>query len=195
MYQLVAINLNRRICRYINVLENRLKRIEGLISDMSHEVDHHRQLSVSTSSSAGNNYSEDDLVHSGDDGSKSESESQDNVSAPPVELFLDTFRKSHLSLEGRFVSGPSVGYLFSRKIKLLDKNQLRRIGIDLQHNENDDYFHIKRVSSLDDKRVDQIDQLVDLGVIRSTSAINTIEDWIWKVAGIDKSLSDRLLKV
>ncbi|CAO3628373.1 unnamed protein product [Mucor hiemalis] len=180
---------------YINVLENRLKRIEGLISDMSHDVNHHQQTSESTSPTTENNLSGDDTGHSGDDGSKSESENQDTASHPPVKLFLDAFRSSHLSLEGRFVSGPSVGYLFSRKIKLMDKNELRRIGIDLQHNENDNYFHIKRMSSLEDKRVDQIDQLVDLGVIRSTSAINNIEDWIWKVAGIDKSLSDRLLKV
>lgn len=112
-----------------------------------------------------------------------------------AKFIMDRFRDTHLSIEGRFISGTSVGYIFSNKAKLWSKPELDRLGVDMQHNKNDDYFHIKRISSLDDRRNDQIHQLVDLGVIHSTSDINNIDDWIWKVAGINKALSDRLLKM
>lgn len=54
---------------------------------------------------------------------------------------------------------------------------------------------MKRIESFDDKRKEQIRELLSLGVIKSRDAIMNIDDWIFKVAGIDRSLSDRLLKV
>ena len=46
-----------------------------------------------------------------------------------------------------------------------------------------------------DTKIDSIEDAIVAGFIDPDEPINGIEDWIWKIAGIDKDLSDRLLKV
>ncbi|ORE11374.1 hypothetical protein BCV72DRAFT_194256, partial [Rhizopus microsporus var. microsporus] len=46
-----------------------------------------------------------------------------------------------------------------------------------------------------DKEFDSIEDAVTAAVIESKSSIKSIEDWVQSIAGIDKDLSDRLLKV
>lgn len=111
-----------------------------------------------------------------------------------TKVMFDSIRNNHLTSEGRFISGHNMAYLLT-KMKILDKVHLSNYGIDVQHNSNSEYFHIKKLNTSTEKRVDQIRQLVELGVIRSVDEIQNIDDWIWRVAGIKKELSDRLLQV
>ncbi|KAG1152744.1 hypothetical protein G6F37_000410 [Rhizopus arrhizus] len=46
-----------------------------------------------------------------------------------------------------------------------------------------------------DTNIDAVTDATAAGLIHPGEPINGIEDWIWKIAGIDKDLSDRLLKV
>ncbi|EIE82765.1 hypothetical protein RO3G_07470 [Rhizopus delemar RA 99-880] len=46
-----------------------------------------------------------------------------------------------------------------------------------------------------DTKIDPVQDAIMAGLIDPDEPINGIEDWIWKIAGIDKDLSDRLLKV
>lgn len=194
--------------RYINTLENRLKRIEGLIDTMSHESDQHKPATASnkpsTSPTTDHYSSNDDDNSCGDEEENEEGsnrkkqkviDNSNQIGTKNPSNMIDAIKNTHLTANGRFISGNSMGSLFSRKIKSIHEKELTRHGVEIQHNGVSDDYYIKRVRSSDDRRRDQLLQLVDLGVIRSTAVIKNVDDWIWRVAGIKKDLSDRLLKV
>lgn len=158
-----------------------MKRIEGLLDNMKADPD---QSTPSPSS-------EDDYKQSHKKSKKLDSR---NNNSEETYSIMESIKNSHLTAEGRFISNNNVSCIF-KKMKLLDEKKLSQYGIDIQHNESNDYFHIKKLGSSDDRRTDQIKQLIDLGIIKPDETIANIDDWIWKVAGIDKKLSDRLLKM
>ncbi|KAL9543805.1 hypothetical protein MBANPS3_007933 [Mucor bainieri] len=183
---------------YIGLLENRLKRIEGLIDGISSSAlassgDPSSSKRPATSDDATTNETEDDQHVD-----KKTKTSSDKISITErnTRWLLDRLKNTHLTSEGRFYSGYSMTHIINtEKFEEFKKNNLSSYGIDIQHSKNSDYFHMKRIESFDDKRKEQIRELLSLGVIKSRDAIMNIDDWIFKVAGIDRSLSDRLLKV
>jgi hypothetical protein len=185
-------------------LENRLKRIEGLIDTMSNESDQQKNANNTSVSPTADLHPSDDYNSCEEDIADEKQKDKPYEEEPPnpfkrllneTNVMIDAIKSSNLTPEGRFVDGNSFGYLFSRKIKLIHESELAKHGFEIQHDDNSDYFHIKKLGSMDDRRRDQIRQLIDLGVIRKSETIKTVDDWIWRVAGIDKALSDRLLKV
>ncbi|KAG1057233.1 hypothetical protein G6F43_000928 [Rhizopus delemar] len=69
-------------------------------------------------------------------------------------------------------------------------------GIQMQTRENSQILHVRKAETIDlDTNIDAVTDAIAAGLINPDEPINCIEDWIWKIAGIDKDLSDRLLKV
>ncbi|CAO3662167.1 unnamed protein product [Rhizopus microsporus] len=69
-------------------------------------------------------------------------------------------------------------------------------GVYLQENESRERLIVRRLEYADlDNEFDSIEDAVTATVIQSKSSIQSIEDWVQSIAGIDKDLSDRLLKV
>jgi hypothetical protein len=69
-------------------------------------------------------------------------------------------------------------------------------GIQMQIRENSQILHVRKAETIDlDTNIDAVQDAIVVGLIDPDEPINGIEDWIWKIAGIDKDLSDRLLKV
>ncbi|KAK4510601.1 uncharacterized protein ATC70_005032 [Mucor velutinosus] len=181
--------------RYIGLLENRLKRIEGLIDGISSSA-----IASSDSSTSKRPATCGDAANEMEDqhvGKKTKTNNdKTSITERNTRWLLDRLKSTHLTSEGRFYSGYSMSHIINTdKFEEFKKNNLSSYGIDIQHSKNSDYFHMKRIESFDDKRKEQIRELLSLGVIKSRDAIMNIDDWIFKVAGIDRSLSDRLLKV
>ncbi|KAG1139911.1 hypothetical protein G6F37_010573 [Rhizopus arrhizus] len=66
----------------------------------------------------------------------------------------------------------------------------------MQIRENSQILHVRKAETIDlDTNIDAVQDAIVAGLIDPDEPINGIEDWIWKIAGIDKDLSDRLLKV
>lgn len=179
--------------RYIGLLENRLKRIEGLIDGISSSAITSSDPSTAKRLAASESASDVDDQHVN---KKTKPNDKTSMAERNTRWLLDRLKNSHLTSEGRFYSGYSMTRIINTdKFEQFKKNNLPSYGIDIQHSKNSDYFHMKRIESFDDKRKEQIRELLSLGVIKSRDAIMNINDWIFKVAGIDRSLSDRLLKV
>ncbi|CEI98694.1 hypothetical protein RMCBS344292_12797 [Rhizopus microsporus] len=69
-------------------------------------------------------------------------------------------------------------------------------GVYLQENESRERLIVRRLEYADlDDEFDSIEDAVTATVIQSKSSIQNIEDWVQSIAGIDKDLSDRLLKL
>lgn len=69
-------------------------------------------------------------------------------------------------------------------------------GIYLQESESRERLIVRKLEYADlDNEFDSIEDAVTATVIQSKSSIQSIEDWVQSIAGIDKDLSDRLLKV
>ncbi|KAL7317630.1 hypothetical protein PS15m_003962 [Mucor circinelloides] len=178
---------------YIGLLENRLKRIEGLIDGISSSAITSSDPSTAKRLAASESASDVDDQHVN---KKTKPNDKTSMAERNTRWLLDRLKNSHLTSEGRFYSGYSMTRIINTdKFEQFKKNNLPSYGIDIQHSKNSDYFHMKRIESFDDKRKEQIRELLSLGVIKSRDAIMNINDWIFKVAGIDRSLSDRLLKV
>lgn len=172
-------------------MEHRLKRIEGLIDGIS-------STTTATDSSSKRPASDSDSLETDDQRAdkKLKADDKQTVSERNTRWLLDKLKNSHLTSDGRFYSNYSMAHIINTdKFEKFKEKDLSNYGIDIQHSKNSDYFHMKRVESFDDRRKEQIRELLSLGVIKSRDAITNIEDWIFKVAGIDQNLSDRLLKV
>ncbi|KAI8880906.1 hypothetical protein K501DRAFT_190240, partial [Backusella circina FSU 941] len=86
-----------------------------------------------------------------------------------------------------------MGYILSNKqykAALCD-----RFGIQIQHNKKSDYYCVIKTGTFEDRRKDQIDQLVATGQLKPEETISSIDDYIKLIADIDKQTSDYLLKV
>lgn len=164
--------------RYINVLENRLKRIEELIDNIKSESKDKSQQTTETSTQPIKKVKTVDTRTEPDD----------------TNDMIESIRQSHLTTEGRFISNNNVSCIF-KKMNLLDEKTLSQYGIAIQHDQNNDYFHIKKKVSPKDHRSDQVKQLIELGFMKPHETVSNIDDWVWKVSGIDKQLGDRLLKM
>jgi hypothetical protein len=166
-------------------LEDRLKRIENLIDIIPNPSPN--QPSTSTEEPIGAKRSRSDCKLMDD---------LTDIDSP--EFLLKSLKVSgHLTDEGRFISENSIVKLICDGKFSLSKRKkvLSRFGLDIQHHDKDDYFHVKRFSTGENFRESQIEELVKVGIIESTETIETIDQWLFKVSGVDKHLSDRLLKV
>ncbi|KAG2200532.1 hypothetical protein INT47_012318 [Mucor saturninus] len=170
---------------YINVLENRLKRIEELISSMKS-----KDASEQTTSSV--IIAEEATQPVIKKPKRVDIRTSERIDEPNV--MLETISSSHLTTEGRFVSNNNVSCIF-KKMNLLDEKTLSQYGIAIHHHENNDYFHIKKTASPNDRRSAQVKQLIELGFMKPDETVSNIDDWVWKVSGLQKSLGDRLLKI
>ncbi|KAL0140492.1 fungal-specific transcription factor domain-containing protein [Mucor lusitanicus] len=181
---------------YIGLLENRLKRIEGLIDGISSSAIASNDSSTSKRPAASDDPTTSTIDDQHVDKKTKPNNDKTSITERNTRWLLDRLKNTHLTSEGRFYSGYSMTHIINtEKFEEFKKNNLSSYGIDIQHSKNSDYFHMKRIESFDDKRKEQIRELLSLGVIKSRDAIMNIDDWIFKVAGIDRSLSDRLLKV
>ncbi|ORE03209.1 hypothetical protein BCV72DRAFT_308422 [Rhizopus microsporus var. microsporus] len=68
------------------------------------------------------------------------------------------------------------------------------VGLCLQKNRNSLQIQKEESANLDEQ-IDSIDDAIDSTFIRSRDEVRTIDQWVQKMVGIDKDLSDRLLKV
>ncbi|KAG2234509.1 hypothetical protein INT48_007322 [Thamnidium elegans] len=179
---------------YIGTLENRLQRIEGLIDGMSTDNN-----SPPTSSNK-NNPNDDTSIYEQDHVSRKKQKLRvENKKVAPdfpndSKVILEAIKSHSLPSEGRFISGYNTSHLFTR-INMQHKELLVSSGIDIQCSKDGEYIRVKKLSSADDKRQEQLRELIELGVMRSTETIQSISDWIWNVAGIKKELSDRLVRI
>ncbi|CEP17386.1 hypothetical protein [Parasitella parasitica] len=182
---------------YVSILESRLKRIEGLIDGISATATSVNPTSTSSPSSSSSSSkrpaSQSDVLPLDDD---HQVDKKASLPERNKKWLLDRIKNSHLTSEGRFYSGYGLNHIINtEKFENFKKNDSSIYGIDIQHRQNSDYFHMKRIASFEDQRKEQIRELVGLGVVKSASAISNIDDWIFQVAGINRNLSDRLLKV
>lgn len=188
---------------YIGTLENRLQRIEGLIDGMSTD----NNSPPTSSSSAATTLSNKNDPNNGDTSiyeqdriprKKQKLLAENKKDTPELSLdsrvILEAVKSYSLPFEGRFISGYNTSHLLTR-MHTQHKELLISSGIDVQCSKDGEYIRVKKLSSADDKRQEQLCELIKLGVMRSTETIQNINDWIWTVAGIRKELSDRLVRV
>ncbi|RCH77631.1 hypothetical protein CU098_001196, partial [Rhizopus stolonifer] len=70
------------------------------------------------------------------------------------------------------------------------------IDVQLKICDNSERLHAQNIQSIDlDTKMKPIDHAIQFDVIQPNDIIQSIDDWIMKSAGIDKELSDKLLKV
>ncbi|GAA5805450.1 hypothetical protein HPULCUR_010966 [Helicostylum pulchrum] len=193
---------NRRVGRawYIGTLENRLQIIEGLIDGMSTNKNSSPTSAATTLSNKDDPNNNDTPIYDQDriPRKKPKLLAENEKAAPEPSInpraLLEAVKSYTLPSEGRFISGYNTSHLFTR-MHMQHKELLIRSGIDIQSSKNGEYMRVKKIISADDKRQEQLCELVKLGVIRYTETVQNINDWIWTVAGIRKELSDRLVRI
>ncbi|CAO3694293.1 unnamed protein product [Rhizopus stolonifer] len=83
-----------------------------------------------------------------------------------------------------------------RKFKDMFNRLLFPIELQMQFDTHPTRIQLDQIESVDsDSRFDSVEDSIFLGLVQPNETINDIEYWIWKVAGIGKDLSDRLLKI
>jgi hypothetical protein len=86
-----------------------------------------------------------------------------------------------------------MGYILSNKQYKAALSE--QFGIQIQHNKKSDYYCVLKTGTYEDRRKDQINQLVATGQLKPGETINSIDEYIRLIADIDKRTSDYLLKV
>lgn len=188
---------------YIGTLENRLQRIEGLIDGMSTDNNSpptSSSSSATTLSNRNDRNNDDTSIYEQDSIPRKKQKllAENKIASPEFSLdsrvILEAVKSYSLPFEGRFISGYNTSHLFTR-MHMQHKELLISSGIDVQCSKDGEYIRVKKLSSAEDKRQEQLSELIKLGVMRSLETIQNINDWIWTVAGIRKELSDRLVRM
>ncbi|KAG1435919.1 hypothetical protein G6F56_013777 [Rhizopus delemar] len=82
------------------------------------------------------------------------------------------------------------------QLKFMFNRLYEPLGIHLQINRESDRINVKRLETVNiDPEINSVQDAIIARVIQPDDKIETIDDWIWKIANIDKSLSDAFLKV
>ncbi|KAI9469985.1 MAG: fungal-specific transcription factor domain-containing protein [Benjaminiella poitrasii] len=185
---------------HISAISNRLLRIEEMLTDLtqhtvSSSTNENTQKDIkpktinqiSNADNVDKTYLEDNKVKAYND---------KNPQARAT-WFLERFQQAHLSNEGRFISEHSlISYIAASKLKTnRTKEWLSKYDMDIQYNYNGDYIFIKKKNSSNDRREEQIKELIQVGIIKPHETVKDVDEWIFRVARIDRSLSDRLLKI
>ncbi|CAO3661570.1 unnamed protein product [Rhizopus stolonifer] len=83
-----------------------------------------------------------------------------------------------------------------KKFKRMFNIMFSPLGLNLQINGETNRINVKRSETANlDPQINSIQDAIIAEVIQPDDEIETIDDWIWKIANIDKPLSDALLKV
>jgi hypothetical protein len=159
--------------RYISSLENDLKRIEGLLIKIAN--DKQERFDSDSNSSQEDASEHRSNLWKQEDEKKTEKEKLDNSY---------TDYSNYHTLEGQ------------KYFQNLFNKFFQPTGIQMQIREDSQILRVRKAEMTDlDTKIDSIEDAIVAGFIDPDEPINGIEDWIWKIAGIDKDLSDRLLKV
>ncbi|KAI7899467.1 fungal-specific transcription factor domain-containing protein [Cokeromyces recurvatus] len=177
---------------YIGILENRLKRIEKLLGSLNTNSNNELMKTKESINRKDHNHIETTYVEN-----KKVKIYNDRHPRARVEWFLNKVRQNYLSNEGHFLSEYSlISFIAARKINTLKtKELLSQYGIELQYNPNGDHLLLKKENSFNDRRKEQIQELIEIGVIQPHETIKDVDDWIYRVTGIKRYPSDQLLRV
>jgi hypothetical protein len=105
---------------------------------------------------------------------------------------LDQEKEKHPFFKGEhYISNHSIAWIFTNTIR----SQAHQLGIQIHGGNHGDCYYVRALGAEKDRRPAQIEQLVELGIIKSDASITSVEDWILAVANVDKLTSDRLLEV
>lgn len=124
---------------------------------------------------------------------KVEKKRNDDSQQPDLTNFYREF-----TYDGRYIREHNLMKIFLQgKYGMLYQKELQtRHGIDIQYNEKSNLYRVRKIAiNEEDSRKHQISELIEVGVLNPHETINDINQWIYKVSGIDRSLSDRLLKM
>ncbi|KAG1645693.1 hypothetical protein G6F44_001574 [Rhizopus delemar] len=158
---------------YIASLEEDLKRIEGLLTKIAN--DKQERFDSDSNSSQEDASEHRSNIWKQEDEEKTEKEKPDNP-----------------------YTGYSIYHTFEgqKYFQKLFNRFFQPTGIQMQTRQGSQILRVRKAEMTDlDTKIDSLKDAVVAGLIDPDEPINGIEDWIWKIAGIDKDLSDRLLKV
>ncbi|KAI8390152.1 fungal-specific transcription factor domain-containing protein [Blakeslea trispora] len=161
---------------YTSILESRLERIEGLITNMTDKISHQSPSPTTLA--------------------KPKRKAVDDQEANSARAFIEKIKDTDLASDGKFVSGTGISFVLTKKIGSLKDSALTSLyGLEIQHNENSDHFYVQKTRKPGDRLKEQIRELVVVGLLKPNESVNNIDEWIFRVARITKTLSDKLLKV
>lgn len=147
-------------CRYAESLENKLRRIESILTKASHSC------------------------------------KRDQSSPERKDISIETLDDV---IKRRMIASDLSK---QQQLKSLNKDMfislvhaiIPPVGLCLQKSK--DRLQVQKEESINlVEEIDSIDDAIDSTFIRSRDEVQTIDQWIQKMAGINKDLSDRLLKV
>lgn len=153
--------------RYVSSLEDKLERIEKLLSKIVTE--------------------KDEMLNTENDNSSVKTEldqQRKRLKGTTNTSNIDTIRKTYKQRSEK------------RQFKDMFNRLLFPIKLQMQFDTHSNRIQLDQIESVDyDTKIDSVEDSISLGLVQPNETINDIEYWIWKVAGIGKDLSDRLLKM
>lgn len=178
-----------RVVRYIEVLENRLKRMEKILSGLADEEPEHAKDSIDQ-----------------DKGSTTKQHESPNTTTTGAETERNTVAMQaddeSRALDGtclitdstaRYVGDMSPLPFLAQKINFEDAKVASRIGFRVR--KFGQSLVVYKEQDQEEEKYPNQHLLRSLGILKPGETINTINDWIYKVSGLDRATSDKLMKV
>lgn len=205
--------LNHFNHRYIEVLENRLKRMERILGNLSETTDDETAESFENNNHESMTYSkkkkkERSVVTPNATDTSTEiigvmSEDKGNQNKTPIEpssLLVDhhittttTAPTPTTTMRTRYIGDMSPLPFLAQKINFEDARIASKIGVKIKRFGQSLVLYEKD-ETLDGKNPNQA-LLEELNIIQPGETIKGLNDWIYKVAGVDKTTSDSLMKM
>jgi hypothetical protein len=165
--------------RYIEVLENRLKRMEQILGNLTEEKPQKKQKMSQSQVTPTNTVAEASSTIAAEPGTTTEK---------PLAV---EFSSLSSEMKTRYIGDMSPWPFLAQKINFEDARIASQIGVKIRRFGQSLVLYEKDDTSGKDANQKLLE---GLGMLKPGETIKGLNDWIYKVAGVDKITSDCLMK-